>query len=264
MTHLSYIVITFLHLHLHQPPIQTITPSSSILRSLCILLEIRLRQALAIRLQFVSSREQLADIFTKGLCYPQHNYLCSSLMIGSPNQPEEGYQGSTVTQSTRTAYDADNPNQSNQLVNQSDKLVSQLVFLNCFYLLFPAVLVSHVCHIDLLVQLVSSQPIYWSICNKLARFIQCKLYCSSSSFSLCVLVLNTWLGLLVPVQHNQSYESQTLIQENLPLVLGVILVETPLHVNLFYVRQVLTHHQEAYLVTHKLSTYVLSAAARLK
>lgn len=29
-----------------------------------------------IRLQFVSTREQLADIFTKGLCSPQHIYLC--------------------------------------------------------------------------------------------------------------------------------------------------------------------------------------------
>lgn len=43
-----------------------------------------------IRLQYVSSREQLADIFTKGLCSPQHSYLCSSLMIGSPHQAEEG------------------------------------------------------------------------------------------------------------------------------------------------------------------------------
>jgi hypothetical protein len=45
-----------------------------------------------IRLQFVSSREQLADIFTKGLCSPQHSYLCDSLMIGSPHQAEEGCQ----------------------------------------------------------------------------------------------------------------------------------------------------------------------------
>lgn len=46
-----------------------------------------------IKLQFVRSREQLADLFTKGLCSPQHSYLCSSLMIGSPHQAVEGYQG---------------------------------------------------------------------------------------------------------------------------------------------------------------------------
>jgi hypothetical protein len=45
-----------------------------------------------IRLQFVSSREQIADIFTKGLCFPQHSYLCRSLMLGSPHQAEEGCQ----------------------------------------------------------------------------------------------------------------------------------------------------------------------------
>ncbi|PRQ54238.1 putative RNA-directed DNA polymerase [Rosa chinensis] len=38
----------------------------------------------SIRLQFVCSQEQLADLFTKGLCSPQHDYLCSSLMLGSP------------------------------------------------------------------------------------------------------------------------------------------------------------------------------------
>lgn len=36
-----------------------------------------------IRLQFVSTREQLVDIFTKCLYSPPHSYLCSSLMIGN-------------------------------------------------------------------------------------------------------------------------------------------------------------------------------------
>ncbi|KAK9947389.1 hypothetical protein M0R45_003016 [Rubus argutus] len=45
-----------------------------------------------IRLQFVSSREQIADIFTKGLCSPQHSYLCHSLMIVPLHQAEEGCQ----------------------------------------------------------------------------------------------------------------------------------------------------------------------------
>lgn len=46
-----------------------------------------------IRLQFVSSKDQLADIFTKGLCSPQHNYLCDSLMMLPYPQAEEGYYG---------------------------------------------------------------------------------------------------------------------------------------------------------------------------
>ncbi|KAK9905318.1 hypothetical protein M0R45_000291 [Rubus argutus] len=46
-----------------------------------------------IRLQFVSSKEQLADIFTKGLCSPQHNYLCDSLMMLPYPQAEEGCYG---------------------------------------------------------------------------------------------------------------------------------------------------------------------------
>lgn len=35
-----------------------------------------------IKVQFVSSKEQLADLFTKGLCSPQHNYLCCNLVLG--------------------------------------------------------------------------------------------------------------------------------------------------------------------------------------
>ncbi|PRQ40460.1 hypothetical protein RchiOBHm_Chr4g0436261 [Rosa chinensis] len=44
----------------------------------------------SIRLQFVCSQEQLADLFTKGLCSPQHHYLCSSLKFGPPHQAAEG------------------------------------------------------------------------------------------------------------------------------------------------------------------------------
>lgn len=43
-----------------------------------------------IKVQFVSSKEQLADLFTKGLCSPQHTYLCGSLMLGSQHSAEEG------------------------------------------------------------------------------------------------------------------------------------------------------------------------------
>jgi hypothetical protein len=43
-----------------------------------------------IRLQFVSTKEQLADIFTKGLCSPQHTYLCDNLMLAPSHQVEEG------------------------------------------------------------------------------------------------------------------------------------------------------------------------------
>ena len=43
-----------------------------------------------IKVQFVSSKEQLADLFTKGLCSPQHTYLCRSLMLGSQHSAEEG------------------------------------------------------------------------------------------------------------------------------------------------------------------------------
>lgn len=35
-----------------------------------------------IKFQFVSSKDQLADIFTKGICSPQHIYFCDSLMLG--------------------------------------------------------------------------------------------------------------------------------------------------------------------------------------
>ena len=38
----------------------------------------------SITLQFVSTHEQLADLFTKGLCSPQHSYLCDSLMVVTP------------------------------------------------------------------------------------------------------------------------------------------------------------------------------------
>lgn len=43
-----------------------------------------------IHLQFVSTKEQLADIFTKGLCSPQHTYLCDNLMLAPSHQVEEG------------------------------------------------------------------------------------------------------------------------------------------------------------------------------
>ncbi|KAM7472186.1 hypothetical protein LguiA_010369 [Lonicera macranthoides] len=45
----------------------------------------------ALLLQFVPSSQQLADIFTKGLCSPQHNYLCSSLMLVTKHQAEGEY-----------------------------------------------------------------------------------------------------------------------------------------------------------------------------
>lgn len=44
-----------------------------------------------IKLAFVSSKEQLADLFTKGLCSPQHTYLRDSLMLVPSHQAEEGY-----------------------------------------------------------------------------------------------------------------------------------------------------------------------------
>lgn len=43
-----------------------------------------------LKLQFVASQGQLTDLFTKGLCSPQHKYLCSSLMLVPPHQAEEG------------------------------------------------------------------------------------------------------------------------------------------------------------------------------
>lgn len=43
-----------------------------------------------IRVQFISTKEQLADLFTKGLCSPQHTYLCSSLMLQPQHQAEGG------------------------------------------------------------------------------------------------------------------------------------------------------------------------------
>lgn len=44
-----------------------------------------------ITLQFISSKEQIVDLFTKGLCSPQHTYLCDSLKLVSHRQVEEGY-----------------------------------------------------------------------------------------------------------------------------------------------------------------------------
>lgn len=44
-----------------------------------------------IKLRFVASKEQMADLFTKGLCSPQHRYLCNSLKLGPYPQAEEGY-----------------------------------------------------------------------------------------------------------------------------------------------------------------------------
>lgn len=37
-----------------------------------------------LQVQFVPTHDQLADIFTKGLCLPQHDHFCSSLMVVSP------------------------------------------------------------------------------------------------------------------------------------------------------------------------------------
>ena len=45
-----------------------------------------------LKLQFVSSKHQLADLFTKGLCSPQHQFLCSSLMLHNHHQAEGGCQ----------------------------------------------------------------------------------------------------------------------------------------------------------------------------
>lgn len=45
----------------------------------------------SIRLKFVTSRNQLADLFTKGLCSPQHSSMCNSLMLMNKHQAEEGY-----------------------------------------------------------------------------------------------------------------------------------------------------------------------------
>ncbi|KAK9941746.1 hypothetical protein M0R45_007441 [Rubus argutus] len=45
----------------------------------------------SLKLKFVTSREQLADLFTKGLCSPQHSFICSSLMLMTKHQAEEGY-----------------------------------------------------------------------------------------------------------------------------------------------------------------------------
>ncbi|XP_024195747.1 uncharacterized mitochondrial protein AtMg00810-like [Rosa chinensis] len=44
----------------------------------------------SLKLQFVTSKDQLADLFTKGLCLPQHTYLCDSLMLLTSHQAEEG------------------------------------------------------------------------------------------------------------------------------------------------------------------------------
>ncbi|XP_050379700.1 uncharacterized mitochondrial protein AtMg00810-like [Argentina anserina] len=49
-----------------------------------------------IKLKFVGSKEQLADLFTKGLCSPQHRYLCDSLKLVSHLQAEEGYYENKV------------------------------------------------------------------------------------------------------------------------------------------------------------------------
>lgn len=48
-------------------------------------------KARSLKLLFISSQEQLADLFTKRLCSTQHKYLCSSLMLVPPHQAEEGY-----------------------------------------------------------------------------------------------------------------------------------------------------------------------------
>jgi hypothetical protein len=45
----------------------------------------------SLRLRFVTSRNQLADLFTKGLCSPQHVSMCNSLMVMNKHQAEEGY-----------------------------------------------------------------------------------------------------------------------------------------------------------------------------
>ncbi|GAB2267282.1 hypothetical protein Dimus_038662 [Dionaea muscipula] len=44
----------------------------------------------AITLQFVASQYQLADLFTKGLCSPKHSLFCSSLMLSTYHQAEDG------------------------------------------------------------------------------------------------------------------------------------------------------------------------------
>ncbi|GAB2288443.1 hypothetical protein Dimus_037998 [Dionaea muscipula] len=44
----------------------------------------------AITLQFVSSQQQLADLFTKSLCSPKHSSFCSSLMLCTYHQAEGG------------------------------------------------------------------------------------------------------------------------------------------------------------------------------
>lgn len=43
-----------------------------------------------IRVQFISCKEQLADLFTEGLCSPQYTYLCNSLMLQPKHQAEGG------------------------------------------------------------------------------------------------------------------------------------------------------------------------------
>lgn len=45
----------------------------------------------SLKLKFVTSRDQLADLFTKGLCSPQHISMCDSLMLMVKHQVEEGY-----------------------------------------------------------------------------------------------------------------------------------------------------------------------------
>ncbi|PRQ31703.1 putative RNA-directed DNA polymerase [Rosa chinensis] len=45
----------------------------------------------SIRLQFVSTHDQLADLFTKGLCSPPHTYLCHQLQLG-PSPPSPSVQ----------------------------------------------------------------------------------------------------------------------------------------------------------------------------
>ena len=55
----------------------------------------------SLRLQFVTSKEQLVDIFTKGLCSPQHSSLCHSLLLGPPHQAEgacQVYSSTSVSQ----------------------------------------------------------------------------------------------------------------------------------------------------------------------
>ncbi|GAB2285401.1 hypothetical protein Dimus_039702 [Dionaea muscipula] len=47
----------------------------------------------ALTIQFVPTVAQLADLFTKGLCSPQHSWLRSSLVLGTQQQAEGGCIG---------------------------------------------------------------------------------------------------------------------------------------------------------------------------